>query len=59
MVRRFGAHPAVCGWLVSNEMPIYGGKDSPHEVVAAWAQIIRDAVRAYIADPLYMLPGTA
>jgi len=46
MVRRFARHPAVCGWLVSNEMPIYGGKDTPHEVVAAWAQIIRDAVRA-------------
>jgi endo-1,4-beta-mannosidase len=25
MVRRFGAHPAVCGWLVSSEMPIYSG----------------------------------
>src|ERR1700761_3949631 len=46
MVRRFGSHPAVCGWLVSNEMPIYGGREAPHEVVAAWAQIIRDAVRA-------------
>jgi endo-1,4-beta-mannosidase len=46
MVRRFGPHPAVAGWLVSNEMPIYGGKDSPHETVAAWAQLIRDAVRA-------------
>jgi endo-1,4-beta-mannosidase len=46
MVRRFGAHPAVQGWLVSNEMPIYGGRDAPREVVAAWAQIMRDAVRA-------------
>jgi endo-1,4-beta-mannosidase len=46
MVRRFGAHPAVAGWLVSNEMPIYGGEDTPHETVAAWAQIIRDGVRA-------------
>ena len=46
MVRRFGPHPAVAGWLVSNEMPIYGGMDSPPEVVAAWAQLIRDAVRA-------------
>jgi len=45
MVRRFGAHPAVCGWLVSNEMPIYGG-GAPREVIASWAQIIRDAVRA-------------
>jgi endo-1,4-beta-mannosidase len=27
-------------------MPIYGGRDAPREAVAAWAQIIRDAVRA-------------
>lgn len=46
MVGRFAAHPAVAGWLVSNEMPIYGGGDAPREVVAAWARIIRDAVRA-------------
>jgi endo-1,4-beta-mannosidase len=46
MVRRFGAHPAVSGWLVSNEMPIYGARNTPRQVVAAWAQIIRDAVRA-------------
>jgi endo-1,4-beta-mannosidase len=46
MVRRFGAHLAVVGWLVSNEMPLYGGDQTPHEVVAAWARIIRDAVRA-------------
>ena len=45
MVRRFGGHPAVCGWLVSNEMPIYGGA-APAETVAAWAQLIVDAVRA-------------
>ena len=46
MVRRFGAHPAVAGWLVSNEMPLYGGDRRRHEIVAAWAQLIRDAVRA-------------
>jgi endo-1,4-beta-mannosidase len=46
MVRRFGRHPAVAGWLVSNEMPIYGGPGARREVVASWAQIIRDAVRA-------------
>jgi endo-1,4-beta-mannosidase len=46
MVRRFHAHPAVAGWLVSNEMPLYGGEDTDHEVVASWARIIRDAVRA-------------
>ncbi|MGD0561022.1 MAG: cellulase family glycosylhydrolase [Streptosporangiaceae bacterium] len=46
MVRRFAAHPAVAGWLVSNEMPIYGGDSTAPETVAAWSQIIRDAVRA-------------
>jgi endo-1,4-beta-mannosidase len=46
MVRRFGSHPAVAGWLVSNEMPLYGGDHAPRETVAAWVQIIRDAVRA-------------
>ena len=45
MVRRFGAHPAVCGWLITNEMPIYGGQ-APRETIAAWAQIMVDAVRA-------------
>ena len=46
MVRRFARHPAVAGWLVSNEMPIYGGSATDHEIVASWARIIRDAVRA-------------
>jgi endo-1,4-beta-mannosidase len=45
MTRRYKDHPAVAGWLVSNEMPIYGGAAS-HEIVDAWARIIRDAVRA-------------
>jgi endo-1,4-beta-mannosidase len=46
MTRRFQDHPAVAGWLVSNEMPIYGGTATSHEIVDAWARIIRDAVRA-------------
>ncbi|WP_421109296.1 glycoside hydrolase 5 family protein [Streptomyces sp. NEAU-S77] len=56
-VRRFAAHPAVAGWLVSNEMPIYGREPgstaqgtsalpAPRETVAAWAQLVVDAVRA-------------
>jgi endo-1,4-beta-mannosidase len=45
MVRRFRDHPAVAGWLVSNEMPIYGGPTN-RETVTSWAQLIRDAVRA-------------
>ena len=46
MVDRYAAHPAVAGWLVSNEMPIYGGSTTSHEIVSSWAQLIRDAVRA-------------
>ena len=46
MVRRYAAHPAVAGWLVSNEMPLYGGGTTQHEIVASWAQIIKNAVRA-------------
>jgi endo-1,4-beta-mannosidase len=51
MTRRYKDHPAVAGWLVSNEMPLFqeaqhGGDDTDHETVAAWARIIRDAVRA-------------
>ncbi len=46
MVRRYARHPAVSGWLVSNEMPIYGRPNPPREMVASWAQIMRDAVRA-------------
>jgi endo-1,4-beta-mannosidase len=42
---RFGAHPAVAGWLVSNEMPLYGGSGTSAEI-AAWARPILDAVRA-------------
>src|ERR1700722_7908387 len=59
MVRRFGAHLAVAGWLVSNEMPIYGGDDTSHEVVAAWARIIRDAVRAAGGPQPFSLGGGA
>ena len=46
MTRRYAGHPAVAGWLVSNEMPLYGGSTTDHETVAAWARIIKDAVRA-------------
>jgi len=38
MVRRFAAHEAVCGWLVSNEMPIYGGEASAETVAAMRAR---------------------
>lgn len=45
IARRFGRHPAVVGWLVSNEMPLYGGV-APSEDVTAWARIVVQAVRA-------------
>ena len=46
LVRRFAGHDAVCGWLISNEMPIYGGQDSSPETVSAWAGLVLDAIRA-------------
>ena len=37
IARRFGSHLAVVGWLVSNEMPLYGGPGTSDEI-AAWAR---------------------
>lgn len=45
IARRFGAHPAVAGWLVSNEMPLYGGSATSDEITA-WAHLLVQAVRA-------------
>ena len=45
LTARFADHPAVAGWLISDEMPLYGGK-APAEVVESWAQLMIDAVRA-------------
>jgi endo-1,4-beta-mannosidase len=45
IARRFGGHPAVAGWLVSNEMPLYGGPGTTEEIVA-WARLVVQAVRA-------------
>lgn len=45
LTARFHSHPAVAGWLLSNEVPIYGG-EAPHDAVAAWAQLLIDAIRA-------------
>ncbi|NJP67925.1 cellulase family glycosylhydrolase [Streptomyces spiramenti] len=48
--RRFAHHPAVAAWLISNEMPLYGSPpgepEADREAVAAWAQLMVDAVRA-------------
>lgn len=50
MTRRFTDHPAVTGWLITNEMPGYGRVyqvDPPSsDVVTAWAQAMCNAVRA-------------
>jgi len=45
LARRYAAHTAVSGWLVSNEMPLYGGPASSEEI-AAWARILVQALRA-------------
>ncbi|HUZ82660.1 MAG TPA: cellulase family glycosylhydrolase, partial [Gaiellaceae bacterium] len=42
---RFGGHPSVVGWLVSNEMPLYGGPGTSDEI-ASWARAVVDAVHA-------------
>jgi endo-1,4-beta-mannosidase len=57
IARRFGSHLAVTAWLVSNEMPLYGGR-APADVVAAWARTIVEAVRATgAAQPISLGDG--
>lgn len=52
LTARFADHPAVAGWLLTNEIPIYGdwkGRGTgalEAESVISWAQILIDAVRA-------------
>jgi endo-1,4-beta-mannosidase len=50
MVRRLHDHPAVTGWLISNEMPIYGRHreevQAPTRDVTSWATLMVQAVRA-------------
>lgn len=51
LTARFADHPAIAGWLISNEMPIYaepetGGGAADREPVAAWAELMVQAVRA-------------
>ncbi|HET8615078.1 MAG TPA: cellulase family glycosylhydrolase [Actinomycetales bacterium] len=45
LVSRWKDHPAVAGWLLTNEMPIYGGA-APTSVVTSWAELLVQAVRA-------------
>lgn len=52
LTARFAAHPAIAGWLLSNEIPIYGDWEDrgvgtmTAETVTSWAQILIDAIRA-------------
>jgi endo-1,4-beta-mannosidase len=45
MAARFGRHPAVVGWLLSNEMPLYGGSTTA-EYARSWTELLVQAVRA-------------
>lgn len=45
LASRFAQHPAVVGWLLSNEMPLYGGPGLTDEITA-WARILVQALRA-------------
>jgi endo-1,4-beta-mannosidase len=45
MTRRFTGHPAIAAWLITNEMPIYGGV-AETSTVTAWARLMVAAVRA-------------
>jgi endo-1,4-beta-mannosidase len=49
MARRYAGHPAVAAWLVTNEMPLYGGA-APREAIASWSQLIITALREAGAD---------
>jgi endo-1,4-beta-mannosidase len=42
---RFHEHPAIAAWLISNEIPLYGGT-APTEVIARWAETLVAAVRS-------------
>lgn len=54
MAQRFASHPAIAGWLISNEMPLYGGGGGlmgPVErvdgaAVRTWSELMVSAVRA-------------
>lgn len=45
VTQRFADHPAVCGWLISNEMPNYD-RSGDRATVSSWARIVAHAVRA-------------
>jgi len=45
IAQRFGGHPAVVGWLITNEMPLYAGPASIDDVTS-WARLMVQAVRS-------------
>jgi beta-glucosidase len=45
LTARFAQHPAITGWLISNEVPIYGGEATRDEI-NAWSELMVNAVRA-------------
>jgi endo-1,4-beta-mannosidase len=45
IARRFARHEAIAGWLITNEMPLYGGAASTEDITS-WARIMVQAVRA-------------
>jgi endo-1,4-beta-mannosidase len=49
MTRRLADSPAVVGWLISNEIPLYGGPTT-REYARAWATVCVHAVRAGGSD---------
>ncbi len=57
IARRFGSHQAIVGWLVSNEMPIYGGPATIEEITA-WARLIVQGIRsAGVTQPVSLGDG--
>ncbi len=50
VVRRVGSSPAIAGWLLSNEIPLYGGH-GPEDAVTEWARRLTGAIRAADPDP--------
>lgn len=54
---RVREHPAVVGWLLSNEMPLYGGAASTEEVTS-WARLLLQALRsAGVTQPVSVGDG--
>ena len=49
MTRRLTGSPAIAGWLISNEMPLYAGTTT-REYARAWGLICTQAVRAGGSD---------